>query len=532
MTDKKLNIIMLAAENDAIPGGKVGGIGDVMRDVPPALAANGHTVAVIMPAYGRFHDLPGATRATLLEVPFAGALEQVEMYELFHDHTPGVSIWLLEHELFSVCGKGKIYCNDPNDAPFASDANKFALFCTAAAHAIVGGQFGTVDALHLHDWHTAFLAIQREFDPALAALKNVPLVYSIHNLAIQGIRPLAGTDSSLEEWYPDLNYDRNLLADPRWPSCVNPMAAAIRLSDQVHTVSPSYAKEIILPSRVEEDGFYGGEGLQRDLQQAAEQQRLNGILNGCDYSVEPQASSDWDLVLQRLVQQVQLWIAEGQVLLACDYLADRQLQNWQTRPAPNHLVTSIGRLTEQKARLFTYIDETGKTALDRLLESLGNRGVFILLGSGDTSYERFLAQAATRHDNFLFLNHYAQSMADLLYSSGNLFLMPSSFEPCGISQMLSMRCGQPCLVHAIGGLKDTVEDESTGFQFSGDSFAEQGEAMLQRFDEVLQLREQHPVRWQAICKNAREVRFEWKQSVDAYVDNLYSGAKIASASSR
>ncbi len=517
-----MNIIMLAAENDTLPGGKVGGIGDVIRDVPASLAASGHRVSVVMPSYGRFHQLPGSQKVTLLETPFADKLEMVEVYEVLHDHTPGVSIWVLEHELFSVCGKGKIYCNDPNDAPFASDANKFALFCHAAAQAIVGGQFGDADALHLHDWHTAFVAILREFDPKFAALKQIPCVYSIHNLAIQGIRPLSATDSSLASWYPDLKVDKNLISDPRWPSCVNPMAAAIRLSDRVHTVSPSYAEEILRPSKVEEDGFYGGEGLHKDLQQAHDNKRLFGILNGCEYTNDPVEQTSWAGIREQMSEQVQQWIADGQVLLSCDYIADQRLRSWQSRDTPLHLITSIGRLTEQKARLFTSLDENGTSALDRLLASLGNRGVFILLGSGDAAYERFLAKVAVRNKNFLFLNHFGQSMADLLYDNGDLFLMPSSFEPCGISQMLAMRRGQPCLVHAVGGLKDTVVDDSTGFQFSGKTFEEQAQAMLDRFDEVLLLREQHPLRYQAICDNASAARFLWQGSVEAYVEKLYS----------
>lgn len=512
---------MLAAENDAIPGGKVGGIGDVIRDVPPALAELGHQVNVVLPAYGSFHTLPTSKKITLIETPFRGVVEEVEVYELFEGHTQGVHHYVLEHEAFSVGGEGRIYCNDPSDAPFASDANKFALFCAAATRAAALGLFGKLDALHLHDWHTAFAAILREYDPDCIGLRDIPCIYSIHNLAIQGIRPLSGTTSSLDMWYPTLEYQRDAVIDPRWPSCVNPMAAAIRLSDHVHTVSPSYAEEIIQPSDVAEVGFYGGEGLQADLRDASTSGRLSGILNGCDYSVSGGQPLEWPAITSMLNEQVQNWIAGGQVLLACDYLADRRLREWSERSAPRHLITSIGRLTEQKARLFTYTDENGHNALRRLLESLGDRGVFVLLGSGDTTYERFLAQMAATHSNFLFLNHYAQNVADMLYSSGNLFLMPSSFEPCGISQMLSMRDGQPCLVHAIGGLKDTVEDNSNGFQFSGSTFAEQGENMLARFDEVLKLREQHPVRWQAICNNASDARFLWSDSVTQYVDTLY-----------
>ncbi len=121
------------------------------------------------------------------------------------------------------------------------------------------------------------------------------------------------------------------------------------------------------------------------------------------------------------------------------------------------MVTSIGRLTDQKALLLRqpYQD---KTVLSVLLDDLARvNGRMIILGSGDTQIEFELMQLMASHDNFLFLNGYGQALSDQMYLHGDLFLMPSSFEPCGISQMLAMRDGQPCLVHAVGGLKDTVQ---------------------------------------------------------------------------
>ncbi len=516
-----MHIVMLAAENDALPGGKVGGIGDVMRDVPPALAALGHEISVVMPSYGSFHKLAGAEKTTLLTINFAGNSEQIEVYRLQHQEKRQISFWILEHPQFSICGEGKIYCNDSSDAPFASDATKFALFSLAAGHLIVNNFPAQPDAIHLHDWHTAFLAILRAYDKTLEKLQAIPLVYSIHNLAIQGIRPLTETDSSLERWYTHLDYETSTVTDPRWPDCVNPMAAGIRLSDSIHTVSPGYAKEILKPSRVARDSYYGGEGLEVELTEAFDQGRLTGILNGCDYQAKPAASLDWSTLHFTMQRQVQNWIAERQVLRTTDYLADQRLLAWKSRSEPRHLVTSIGRLTEQKARLFTHEDGNGTNLLERLLLSLGHRGVFVLLGTGDPEYEQLFAKAAGLHTNFLFLNHYSESLAQLLYASGNLFLMPSSFEPCGISQMLAMRAGQPCLAHAVGGLRDTIRDQSDGFTFSGKDFDEQGDNFLMAFNATLKLREQHPVQWQRICDNAAQARFLWSDSVQQYIDKLY-----------
>ena len=126
-------------------------------------------------------------------------------------------------------------------------------------------------------------------------------------------------------------------------------------------------------------------------------------------------------------------------------------------------MTSVTRVVDQKVRLMRVPD--APSPLDRILQQAGDDVVYLLAGSGDRGYETFLDEAARRNSNLIFLNGYSQSGADALYRAGDLFLMPSAFEPCGISQMLAMRDCQPCVVHAIGGLKDTVHDGVTGFTF-------------------------------------------------------------------
>ena len=332
-----MHIAMLAAENDALPGGKVGGIGDVLRDIPPALTQCGHTVSVILPSYGSFHEQPGVKKLTLLPVRHEGVESSVAVYELPVDSTPGVNIVVLDHPLFALCGKGSIYCNDPSDTPFASDARKFSLFCRAAAALLVSQVIDSADVIHLHDWHTALFALLCRYDPLCKPLAGIRLVYSIHNLAIQGIRPLKGTDSSLSSWFPDLTTDASVVSDPRWPHCVNPVATAIRLSDAIHTVSPSYAVDIVCESRVETDGFYGGEGLEQELSLAQQQGRLFGILNGCDYTDTTNAILPWPQLLQTIREALHHWMSESRTLLTADYIADNRLSDWEKRPEPTHL---------------------------------------------------------------------------------------------------------------------------------------------------------------------------------------------------
>src|SRR5690606_5794987 len=138
-------------------------------------------------------------------------------------------------------------------------------------------------------------------------------------------------------------------------------------------------------------------------------------------------------------------------------------------------------------RLFQTTMSDGKFVLHAVLDLLGDEGLFIVLGSGDARLEDFITQTAGNYNNLLFLNGYSDALSNTIYSYGDLFIMPSSFEPCGISQMLSMRAGQPCLVNAVGGLRDTVIDGDTGFVFEGKTIGQQAEALVARLKDVVDL---------------------------------------------
>lgn len=520
--DSSRNILMVASENDALPGGKVGGIGDVVRDAPPALAERGCTVTVIIPAYGFLAAQPGARRITALEVGFAGTSHRVELYEVpARQPRPEVRHIVADHPLFSACGAGRIYCDDPPGAPFATDATKFALFCAAVAEAVTQGVFGHLDVLHLHDWHAAFLLILRRFHPAFRSLHDIRSVYTIHNLALQGVRPFTGHPSSLNSWYPGLVYNRDLLADPRWLDTVNPMAIGIRLADAVHVVSPTYAEEILHSSAVTSRGYYGGEGLEEDLQMARDQGRLIGILNGCEYPATTGPVPAWSELPSLLRAQVLRWAGAQIALSPTHFIAHARLQD-STPQRPGTILTSVSRITDQKVRLLRQSDDQGRPALEGILEVLGDRGIYLFLGSGDPDFERFLTATSANYANFIFLRGYSETAAQALYAAGDLFLMPSSFEPCGISQMLAMRAGQPCLVHHVGGLKDTVQDGVNGFAFTGGSLAEQATQLVETFKRTLELHQTQPERWAEIHQAAAAARFSWQDSVAAYIEKLYS----------
>lgn len=515
------HILMLAAENAAIPGAKVGGIGDVVRDIPPALAEHGAKVSVVIPAYGQFHLHKEALFLQVIPVHFMGKKVEVGVYEHSPNNESRVSNYVLHSEFFNPCGSGNIYCDDPDHQPFATDATKFALLSMAALRVLQYGVIDPVDVLHLHDWHAALAAVLLKYAPEFHDLTDVRTVYSIHNLAMQGIRPFAGHSSSLESWYPELKYNKALLVDPRWDDCINPMAAAIRLCDQVHAVSPTYVREIQVPNDSAR-GFHGGEGLEHDLQNASKAFRLVGIINGTQYERELNLGLDWSTLINRIGERTQTWIEQPDTARAIDKLANQRLVLWQDRPEPDHVITSVGRLTDQKMALMLHNLDGGSTTLERVLDSLDKNSVFILLANGSAELERTCEVIAAERDNFLFLNRFDAEIADWLYANGDLFLMPSSFEPCGISQMMAMRYGQPCLAHAVGGLRDTIKDNIDGFLFSGVSQDAQAADLLERLQEILILKSKKPHDYQRITAAAKCKRFTWQSSAKTYIDRLYS----------
>jgi starch synthase len=507
----------LSAENGALPNGKVGGVGDVIRDLPVALANRGWRSIVMTPSYGMFTSLPGATQLASLAVRFGGATETVELSEV-PGPDPRVRHYILDHAFFSPHGSGLIYCDDTEE-PFATDASKFAFFCAAAATAINAGAVKAPRIIHLHDWQTALFLVLREYDPSFASLKKIPTVFTIHNLAFQGIRPLSGGRSSLRTWFPDLLVEHAKIADPRWVDCLNPMAAGIRLATRVNTVSPQYAREILRPNDPA-GGYFGGEGLEQDLTEAQSSGRLFGVLNGCSYESPRPRRPGWSNMLDTMRAELGRWIARESPMASAHYIADKQLSKLSAR-RPGAILTSVGRVGAQKTQLFREQVEDGVSALEAVLKVLGKNGLFIIQGSGDSEYEKFLASVAATHTNLVFLRGYSDRLARMLYSGGDLFLMPSSFEPCGISQMLAMRAGQLCVVHGVGGLRDTVTDNINGFVFEGATLKEQARHFVAKVGQALEMRETSAAQWKKMGRSAAAVRFSWDATAAAYEKDLY-----------
>ena len=488
----------------------------MIRDLPAALVRLGWSATVLTPSYGMFAKIADARLLTAVDVTFRGKRQAVDAYEV-----PGVDAAVrnivFEHELFSPLGPGQVYAELEAEGPFATDAGKFALLGAAAAEWI-RRLAERPDVVHLHDWHAAFYCLLRNFDPKYRRLQKVRTVFTIHNLAYQGTRPLKGDESSLEEWFPGLHYDTALLRDPHVDDCVNPMALAIRTADKISTVSPTYAEEIRRPSDTAR-GFYGGEGLEVQLENAARMNRLVGILNGCEYNGNGGRRPGWQRIVALASEQVKTWLERTPEDKA-HQLAMARLEAMPKR-RPQHVLLSIGRLVQQKVTLFLEELGDGRTALEHIADLIASSGVLILLGNGESRFEKRILDIAGRSNRILFLRGYAEQLSEPLYRAGDLFLMPSSFEPCGISQMLAMRAAQPCVVHGVGGLCDTVKDGKTGFVFGGENPAEQASEFVAAVSRALALKSDAHDRWQTLCIDAASERFDWARSAQQTVELLY-----------
>ncbi|MBU2527053.1 MAG: glycogen/starch synthase [Bacteroidetes bacterium] len=509
------HFVFVAAENDGIKNCKAGGMGDVVRDVPGEIAKSGHQISVITPAYGRLH-LQDSKLVKKIPLLFRGNRITVDLYAVTAKNpNPRIHHYVVHHEAITSGNLAQIYHHD-TDEPFATDANKFALFCRAVAKILKEDLVGKADIVHLHDWHTALILLLRASHPYFKSLQNIRFVFSIHNLALQGIRPITNNASSLRAWYPELEFDENLVSDTRYTHCINLMGIGIRLADAIHTVSPTYKNEILMPS--EPPVFIGGEGLENDLVRADTEKRLFGILNGIHY--HKNANQAEGTLLENCMSAIFNWLTIKDTNINSDFLVHtgKKLATMFEKK-PSFIAASVARLTDQKFFLYKKYPEVFGLMLDKL-KSIN--GIYILLGTGDLSYDAYFKEISHLYQNFIFINGQSDAVVGSIYREADLYLMPSLFEPCGISQMLAMQHGQPCLVHNTGGLKDTVGHMINGFTFGGGTTFMKAKNMLATFEEAIDMYLSNPEEWMKISKLAMQARFDWAKSVDRYFTHLYN----------
>jgi len=475
----RLRILILSAE--VAPFAKTGGLGDVAGALPKALARLGHDVRVVMPAYEAqeraartadgFAELPGG----MTVLTGAGPLHA----GVFHSVLPGSDVpvyFIAERSLF----------DRPNVYGYDDDPYRFAFFSRAALQ-LAAVLDWRPDVVHAHDWHAA---------PAVMWLDMVghgddrfnetATVFTIHNLAHQG-RSSRRVARYLGVDVPPL------FEESGWDE-VNFMARGIVHANQVNTVSPTYAREIMTPE--------GGNGLDPLLR--ARRQDVHGILNGLDYDVWNPAT---DSRLVRDFDSARIGRRVANKLALQERLG-------LPRDEKIPLVAMVTRLDAQKG-----MEITGHV-IHLLLSGLAGEAQFVVLGTGAKPYEDAFAHLAGYHPRKMAaILTFASDLAPQIYAGSDLFLMPSLFEPCGLGQLIAMRYGSVPVVRSTGGLADTVRDGYTGFAFH-DFTAEAFWIALQR---ALLVHNTDAKAWARIREHGMAADFSWLGAAQGY-EQLYERA--------
>ena len=467
---------ILTVASEAAPFAKTGGLGDVIGALPVALARLGHHVDVVMP---RYRGVTAGERSGTVRVHLGG---QVADAGVWIAGGAGVrTIFIDQPHYFD---REFLYGTPAQDYP--DNPERFAFLAVAALEwaASTSERF---DVVHGHDWQAGLVPMLLRTGRAHPALANTPAVFTIHNLAYQGV-----FDAS---WLPRLGFGWDVMridALEYWGR-ISYLKSGLMFSRMITTVSPRYAREIQTP----EFGF-GFDGILRHRHDD-----VVGILNGIDYDQwdparDPHIPEPYDasnLAGKRAAKQALLerfGLRTGDAALA--------------RP----LVGLISRLVDQKG-------------FDLIAEIAGEFGAldasFVLLGTGDRRYEDLWLGLAARHPDRIGTEiGFDERLAHLIEAGADLFLMPSRFEPCGLSQMYSLRYGTVPLVRAVGGLVDTVRDfnpstgEGTGFSFDDYS----ARALLRTLRRALEIFRDRAV-WQRIQREGMKQDFSWDASARQYV---------------
>jgi starch synthase len=428
-----MRVLMVASEG--VPFAKTGGLADVLGALPRALAQLGHEVDVVMP---RYRGVTAGTAARTLTVALGNHVAEAQCFTAEAD---GVRTVLIDHPGYF----DREYLYGAPGRDYVDNPERFAFLCQAALDWMVASKTA-YDVVHAHDWQAGLIPVLlARMVRTQTALRRIPTVLTIHNLAYQGV-----FDAS---WLPHLGLSWELMrmdAMEYWGR-ISYLKGAIVFSRLITTVSPRYAQEIQTP----ELGF-GFDGILR-----ARASDLVGILNGIDYDRwDPERDPDIPepynaehLDVKRVSKRALL---ERYGLLAGDGLE---------RPA----VGIIARMIDQK----------GFDLLSDIADELPRLGAsVVLLGSGERQYEdQWLGLAARYPQNIGVHIGFDESLAHLIEAGADLFLMPSRFEPCGLNQMYSLRYGTIPLVHATGGLADTVQNydaaNGTGTGFTFDEYSPQ-----------------------------------------------------------
>lgn len=477
-SSKKMQIVFASAE--CAPFVKTGGLGDVAGSLPAALVRAGAEVIVMVPKYATIKDEYKAQMEHFSDfyVSLGWRNEYCGLEKLEHD---GVTYMFIDNERYFA-----------RDYPygFFDDGERFAFFSKAITESLQHLPEGfECDILHCNDWQTALAPVfLREFYQGLPLYDRVKTVFSIHNVAFQG----QFSDTVMEDIL-GVAHIPAAASQLRCDACsINYMLGALRYADAITTVSPTYANEIQTPEF--------GEGLDGVLRERS--YALQGILNGIDVAGFDPATD------KRIAANYTVDDRSGKAVCKAKLQEELGLEVRDDRP----LMVMVTRLTRQKGMdLVMY-------ALDRILAG----GVQVaVLGTGDRDYEDGLRYFQDKYPGTMAARiEFDPALSQRMYAAADMFLMPSKFEPCGLSQIIAMRYGTLPIVRETGGLKDTVipynefTGEGTGFSFSNFNGDEMGDAVFRAARLFWDNREA----WNQLVTQAMSQDFSWTRSADKYLD--------------
>lgn len=477
-TSKKMQIVFASAE--CAPFVKTGGLGDVAGSLPAALVRAGAEVIVMVPKYATIKDEYKAQMEHFSDfyVSLGWRNEYCGLEKLEHD---GVTYMFIDNERYFA-----------RDYPygFFDDGERFAFFSKAITESLQHLPAGfECDILHCNDWQTALAPVfLREFYQGLPLYDRVKTVFSIHNVAFQG----QFSDTVMEDIL-GVAHIPAAASQLRCDACsINYMLGALRYADAITTVSPTYANEIQTPEF--------GEGLDGVLRERS--YALQGILNGIDVAGFDPATD------KRIAANYTVKDRSGKAVCKAKLQEELGLEVRDDRP----LMVMVTRLTRQKGMdLVMY-------ALDRILAG----GVQVaVLGTGDRDYEDGLRYFQDKYPGTMAARiEFDPALSQRMYAAADMFLMPSKFEPCGLSQIIAMRYGTLPIVRETGGLKDTVQPyneftgEGTGFSFTNFNGDEMGDAVFRAARLFWDKREA----WNQLVTQAMSQDFSWTRSADKYLD--------------
>jgi starch synthase len=476
--------------SEVSPFAKTGGLGDVTGSFPKALKMKNQEVRVIMPKYKSINERKYVLREVIrlkdIPVTINNVTRTINVKSAF---LPDSKVQIYFIEIPEFFGRSGLYTDSATGKDYPDNAERFAYFCKGALETLKILSWRP-DIIHCNDWQTAltpyYLKTIYKDDDFLQGIKTI---FTIHNFSYQGIfkksvAPMIDIQpEEIEENCAFENYDN-----------LNLLKGAIEYSDKITTVSETYAKEI---STKKEFGY----GLETVLQKKAKV--FSGILNGVDYSVWS-PSSDKQIPFNYSEEDMEGKKQNKQALLT-------RVNLKYNEDVP--VIGMISRVVEQKG--FTLL-------LDSMSQLMELNIQLVILGTGDKKIEKQILSAQKKYSNKISLNQaFDETLAHMIEAGSDLFLMPSSYEPCGMNQMYSLKYGTIPIVYKTGGLAETIteynSDDKSGNGFVFEKYT--GKDMIRAVKRALKLYKKSEL-WRELQISAMQEDFSWDRSAQNYL-NLY-----------